>query len=140
MQKILAAQPNVEIYEGMAVDLIIEEAAKATVVGIKVKPATGAIRELHAANVLLTPGTFLNGKIFIGAETMQGGRRGEQAAVGLSEALQRSGIRLQRLKTGTTPRLERDSIDFSALDIQEGDAEPFATTASTAALLSHHLH
>jgi tRNA uridine 5-carboxymethylaminomethyl modification enzyme len=121
MQKILDAEANVEILEAMVIDLKIENGV---LVGVVVKNRQGDLENIFAPQVLLTPGTFLNGKMFIGQECIAGGRRGEQAAVGLSDALTKLGIPLHRLKTGTTPRLERSSIDFSALELQEGDTQP----------------
>lgn len=71
--------------------------------------------------MLLTTGTFLNGRIHIGLTSLPGGRLGDAPAVGLSESLRELGFSLGRLKTGTTPRLLRDSIDFSRLEEQHGD-------------------
>lgn len=77
-----------------------------------------------ARHVLLTTGTFLNGRIHIGLTSLPGGRLGDAPAVGLSESLRELGFSLGRLKTGTTPRLLRDSIDFSRLEEQHGDTHP----------------
>lgn len=122
MQRVLEAETNVTIHEGMAIDLLINPTG--TLEGVMTRSAAGDMIPCYAPQVLLTPGTFLNGKIFIGQESIEGGRRGEQAAVGLTDSLRRLEIRLSRLKTGTTPRLERDSIDFSVLAAQPGDDEP----------------
>ena len=89
------------------------------------KGATGVLRrqgmEFSARNVLLTTGTFLNGKIHIGLISMPAGRLGDAPAIGLSQSLTSLGISLGRLKTGTTPRLLRRSIDFSGLARQGSD-------------------
>lgn len=77
-----------------------------------------------ARHVLLTTGTFLNGRIHIGLTSLPGGRLGDAPALGLSECLRELGFSLGRLKTGTTPRLLRDSIDFSRLEEQQGDTPP----------------
>lgn len=77
--------------------------------------------EFSARNVLLTTGTFLNGKIHIGLISMPAGRLGDAPAIGLSQSLTSLGISLGRLKTGTTPRLLRRSIDFSGLARQGSD-------------------
>lgn len=77
-----------------------------------------------ARHVLLTTGTFLNGRIHIGLTSLPGGRLGDAPALGLSESLRELGFSLGRLKTGTTPRLLRDSIDFSRLEKQDGDNPP----------------
>lgn len=89
------------------------------------KGATGVLTrqgmEISARNVLLTTGTFLNGKIHIGLISMPAGRLGDAPAIGLSQSLTSLGISLGRLKTGTTPRLLRRSIDFSGLARQGSD-------------------
>lgn len=89
------------------------------------KGATGVLTrqgmDFSARNVLLTTGTFLNGKIHIGLISMPAGRLGDAPAIGLSQSLTSLGISLGRLKTGTTPRLLRRSIDFSGLARQGSD-------------------
>ncbi|GFK95158.1 tRNA uridine 5-carboxymethylaminomethyl modification enzyme MnmG [Fundidesulfovibrio magnetotacticus] len=88
-----------------------------------------ALGETHPARaVLLTTGTFLMGLIHVGLNNFPGGRLGDPAAQGLSASLTALGIRLGRLKTGTTPRLLKDSVDFSQMQIQPGDdpPEPFS--------------
>ena len=80
-----------------------------------------ALGETHRGRaVLLTTGTFLNGRIHVGLTNFSGGRLGDPAALGLSESLRSFGIELGRLKTGTTPRLLKESVDFSKLIIQPG--------------------
>ncbi len=81
-------------------------------------------RVLGCRAAVLTPGTFLNGLIHIGARQLPGGRIGEHAAVALSECLADLGLERGRLKTGTPPRLHRDSIDFAPLAPQPGDDPP----------------
>jgi tRNA uridine 5-carboxymethylaminomethyl modification enzyme len=84
-----------------------------------------ALGEIHPARaVLLTTGTFLQGLIHVGLASFPGGRLGDPAARGLSECLCGLGIELGRLKTGTTPRLLKDSVDFSRMTIQPGDDPP----------------
>jgi tRNA uridine 5-carboxymethylaminomethyl modification enzyme len=84
-----------------------------------------ALGENHQANaVLLTTGTFLQGLIHVGLTNFPGGRLGDPASVGLSDSLRGLGIKLGRLKTGTTPRLLKDSVDFSKMAIQPGDDPP----------------
>jgi len=80
--------------------------------------------ELEARAVILTTGTFLGGKLFTGMEDRSGGRRGEPAAESLAACLLRMGLRMGRLKTGTPPRLRRDSIDWNGLVPQPGDEPP----------------
>jgi tRNA uridine 5-carboxymethylaminomethyl modification enzyme len=81
-------------------------------------------RAIEADAVIVTPGTFLNGILHVGDRTVAGGRVGEAPARGLSDSLRDLGFRLVRLKTGTPPRLHRDTIDFSRLLPQRGDEPP----------------
>lgn len=123
VQDMLAAQANLELVEAAAADLIIGvDGAVAGVVS-----DTGE-RFLSCA-VVLTTGTFLGGKIHIGAETYPAGRitsggEKEQASIGLSETLRGRTFRLGRLKTGTPPRLDGTTIDWASLEMQPGDAPP----------------
>ncbi|MFH1594261.1 MAG: tRNA uridine-5-carboxymethylaminomethyl(34) synthesis enzyme MnmG [Candidatus Omnitrophota bacterium] len=104
------------------------------VVGISVKNGvckgvkTGQSGEMNSTAVILTPGTFLNGVIHIGLEHFKGGRIGEDASLGLSESLADLGFKILTLKTGTTPRIDGRTIDFSKLVAQHGDREiiPFS--------------
>jgi len=101
-----------------------------TVVGIEVEGEavrgvrTGRGRILFARSVVLTTGTFMEGKIFIGEYEAREGRLGEQAAIGLGANLRSLGFTVGRLKTGTPPRILRHSVDFSAMERQDGDGEP----------------
>jgi tRNA uridine 5-carboxymethylaminomethyl modification enzyme len=88
-----------------------------------------------ARAVVVTTGTFLRGLIHIGLKNQAGGRGGEAAAYGLSEQLMELGFQMGRLKTGTPPRLDAKTIDFSALEPQPGDPEPTPFSYSTAAIL-----
>src|SRR5207253_4935438 len=81
-------------------------------------------RILRARVVVITPGTFLNGLIHVGSRQVAGGRIGEHAARALSECLAELGLERGRLKTGTPPRLHRDSIDWDAVTPQPGDDPP----------------
>jgi glucose-inhibited division protein A len=81
-------------------------------------------RILGAKSVVITTGTFLGGEIHIGLEAFPSGRMGEAATTGLSKSLKNAGFRLGRLKTGTPPRLDRKTIDFSPLEVQSGDEPP----------------
>lgn len=83
---------------------------------------TGAT--LHAPTVILTCGTFLNGLIHIGRRKIQAGRMGEEASDGITESLVSLGLRAGRLKTGTPPRLDRDSVNFDSLEVVRGDPNP----------------
>ena len=121
MQAALRATANLQIIEAEADDLII---AHERVRGIKL--ADG--REISAGAVVLTTGTFLRGLIHIGEKKIAAGRVGEAPALGLSRTLDNLGFALGRLKTGTPPRLDGRSIDWSALQMQPGDdpPEPFS--------------
>jgi tRNA uridine 5-carboxymethylaminomethyl modification enzyme len=123
MLRRVLAQPGLTVVRGEVVELIVsgaEPGAERRVAGARL--ASGAV--LDAAAVVLTTGTFLGGKLFAGEWEASGGRIGEPGAHGLSASLRSLGLRLGRLKTGTPPRLDRDSIDFSRLVAQHGDAEP----------------
>jgi tRNA uridine 5-carboxymethylaminomethyl modification enzyme len=122
MQAAISAIPNLTIIEAEADDLIIRDNQSA---GIKL--ADG--RELGAAAVVLTTGTFLRGLIHVGERTTPAGRVGEAPAVGLALTLDRLRFALGRLKTGTPPRLDGRTIDWAAVDMQPGDEppEPFST-------------
>jgi len=87
-----------------------------------VKTSTGQV--FNAKCVILTTGTFGNGLMHIGTTNFGGGRSGERASIGISAALEELGFEVDRLKTGTPPRLDGRSIDYSKLDIQYGDEEP----------------
>ena len=110
-------QENLAIRQDMATDLIIE---KGKIAGIK----TMMNSSITCRNLIITAGTFLNGVIHIGLETYEAGRAGEFAAKGLTEALLKFGIETGRLKTGTPPRLNGRTIDFSETEIQHGDEPP----------------
>jgi len=121
MQTAIRAVPNVEIIEAEADDLMIESGHTS---GVRL--ADG--REIAAGAVVLTTGTFLRGLIHIGEKQIPAGRAGEAPAVGLSRTLENLGLALGRLKTGTPPRLDGRTIDWSALEMQPGDnpPEPFS--------------
>jgi tRNA uridine 5-carboxymethylaminomethyl modification enzyme len=100
-------------------------------------------RELQASAVVATTGTFLRGIIHIGTEQFPAGRLGEAPSVDLAICLETIGFELGRLKTGTPPRLLKDSIDFSKFEVQEGDVDPvpfsFATEAIDRAQVACHI-
>jgi tRNA uridine 5-carboxymethylaminomethyl modification enzyme len=121
MQAAICATPHLDVIEGEADDLIVTDGR---VCGVKF--ADG--REISAAAVVLTTGTFLRGLIHIGEKQIPAGRVGEAPALGLSRTLETYGFILGRLKTGTPPRLDGRTIDWSALEMQPGDdvPEPFS--------------
>jgi tRNA uridine 5-carboxymethylaminomethyl modification enzyme len=116
MQLVIENQPNLTVIEDEAIAVLTE---KGRVAGL----ATGRHGELSARAVVLTTGTFLRGLIHIGLDNYQAGRMGDPAAIGLSESLENLGFPLGRLKTGTTPRLDRRTVDYGAMTPQPGDAE-----------------
>ncbi|MCO6437075.1 MAG: tRNA uridine-5-carboxymethylaminomethyl(34) synthesis enzyme MnmG [Phycisphaerae bacterium] len=92
-------------------------------------------RRLNARAVIVTTGTFLRALMHCGPQRVEGGRVGEQSAVGLSDSLRSLGFELGRLKTGTPPRVHRDSIDYSQVEVQYGDEFPTPFSAMTDAIL-----
>ena len=117
MARHLASLPNLERIAGVANHVRLEHGR---VVAIELDDG----RLLRCAATVITPGTFLNGIIHIGPRTLEGGRIGEHAARALSECLAELGLERGRLKTGTPPRLHRDSIDWDVLEPQPGDDPP----------------
>ena len=115
--KTLLSNCNLGIYADFASDFLFEN-GKIT----GVKTVTGAIFKCRA--LVLTAGTFLNGRMFIGTQSFEGGRIGEKAAYGLTEQLAALGIPTFRMKTGTPPRIDIRSVDVSRLDRQLGDPDP----------------
>ncbi|WCL81988.1 tRNA uridine-5-carboxymethylaminomethyl(34) synthesis enzyme MnmG [Saprospira sp. CCB-QB6] len=110
----LEAHPNIDFWQEMVTGIVVKD-KKA--VGIR----TSLGLEIPAKSVILTNGTFLNGIIHIGEKQMGGGRAGERAAKGITEQLVELGFEASRMKTGTPPRIDARSINWSALEIQEGD-------------------
>ena len=115
--KTLLSNSNISIYADFAANFLFENSK---IVGVRT--TTGAI--FHAQAFVLTAGTFLNGLMFIGEHSFEGGRIGEKASYGLTEQLVSLGIPTARMKTGTPPRLDIRSIDLSRLQVQEGDPSP----------------
>lgn len=111
---VVEKQPNLDAKQAMIDDLVVEGDK---VCGVVTKMGV----RYDADAVIVTTGTFLRGLIHIGESKMEAGRAGEPAAYSLSDSLRRLGFELGRLKTGTPPRLNRRSIDFSKMDTQPGD-------------------
>ena len=116
MRNLIEGIENIHLRQACITDLIAEN-------GI----ITGAIDEFgieyKARSVILTTGTSLAGRIFVGLKSYSAGRLGEMAAVGLSDSLRKLGINLKKLKTGTPPRVDKRTIDYSKMTIQPGDEE-----------------
>ena len=113
----LEENPNVDFFQDMVNGLLIEGNK---VVGVK----TGMGIVIRSKAVVLTNGTFLNGLIHIGEKQFGGGRMGEKAATGITEQLVNLGFESGRMKTGTPPRVDGRSLDFSKMEEQEGDEKP----------------
>src|SRR5687768_17351986 len=125
----LEAIPNVDFWQEMAREIIVENGqAKG------IKTALGL--EIRSKAVVLTNGTFLNGKIHIGEKNFGGGRTGEKAATGITEQLVSLGFESGRMKTGTPPRVDGRSLDYSKMEEQGGDENPekFSYSSETSAL------
>lgn len=116
-REILESNCKLNIYADFATSFVFENSK---ICGIRT--STGAIFKSRA--LVLTAGTFLSGRLFIGRTRMEGGRIGEPASVGLTEQLCEMGIRSDRMKTGTPPRIDISSVDVSRLPLQFGDSEP----------------
>ena len=125
MREVLESEPNLKIKQAEVADLIMEEPAPED----SVRPVCRGIRlrdgrTVAAAAVIITTGTFLNGLIHCGEQQYPAGRSGEPPAVLLGEALKRLGLRGCRLKTGTPPRLDGRTIEWSRFQLQPGDPDP----------------
>jgi tRNA uridine 5-carboxymethylaminomethyl modification enzyme len=152
MQGILLDYPNLTVEPDAANDLLIDQNR---ISGVR----TAKDREIRAHAVILTTGTFLRGLIHIGEQKIPAGRVGEAPSIPLAERLYATGFRMGRLKTGTPPRLDRRTIDWTGLSIQPGDDPPVpfsflttriatpqvpchltTTTASTHRIIRDNLH
>lgn len=122
----LESLPTLDFFQGMVNDLLIE---KDKVVGVR----TSLGITIKAKSVVLTNGTFLNGVMHIGMKQFGGGRAGEPAAYGITECLVQHGFEAGRMKTGTPPRVDARSLDFSKMIPQPGDEQPqkFSFSAET---------
>ena len=121
MQRLLQGQPNLSLREAMVTDLLTSGSRSADTLRIH-GVGTYFGSRYGAEAVVLTTGTFLEGRIWIGGRSQPAGRAGEAAATGLTDALQRLGLEMGRLKTGTPARVERDSVALEDLEEQPSDA------------------
>ena len=117
----LEREANLELFMDTAIDIICEN-------GRAIGVVTERGWKIFSRVIVLTTGTFMSGKIFIGEYEHQSGRLGEEAAIGLGDALRDKGFNVGRMKTGTPARVKKSSLDFSRLEIQDGDEEmrPFS--------------
>ena len=141
MRQVLEAQPGLYIKQAEVIDLLIDTASDGTrrTHGLKLRDG----RTVEADAIVITTGTFLNGLIHCGEEQYPAGRSGEPPSVLLGESLKRLGLRGCRLKTGTPPRLDGRTIDWSRFAEQPGDADPtpfsFRTTTLPQRQVSCHI-
>lgn len=136
MRQVLESEPNLRIKQAEVADLFLEKlggegnAGKLKIRGIRLRDG----RTVEASAVVITTGTFLNGLIHCGEQTYPAGRSGEPPALMLGESLRRLGFEVGRLKTGTPPRLDGRTIDFSRFQVQEGDRFPTPFSFRTRAI------
>lgn len=124
MRKLLEGVQNLSIKQAMVEEIVVEAG--------RVKGVITSLGVFYGAKaVIVTPGTFLNGLIHIGDETFEAGRAGEFPSKRLAESLRKLGLRLGRLKTGTPPRIDAKTIDFSKTEEQGGDIPPIPFSYST---------
>ena len=132
MRRTLEATPNLSLRQGVVTDLIIKDKR---VLGIELQDT----RRMGARSVVIATGTFLNGQIHSGKRTYQGGRAGEPASIEFAQALKNLGFRVGRLKTGTPPRLDGRTIDWSAFERQPPDERPVPFSFSTEQIAQEQL-
>lgn len=128
MREEILTTKGLSVVEGKVADIIVsrdgiaedDRVSQGKITGIRLEGG----QVIPASNVIITTGTFLGGEIHIGLEAFPSGRMGEAATFGLSQSLRDAGFKLGRLKTGTPPRLDVDTIDFSTLERQPGDEDP----------------
>lgn len=136
MKSTLEMDKHIDLKQAMVEELVVENSQ---VLGVVDKTGFG----FSAPMVILTTGTFLKGRVHIGSRSFDAGRAGEFAAVGLADCLAKQGFTLGRMKTGTPPRLHRNSIDFSVFNRQESDENPtpfsYATTCITRPMLCSYM-
>ena len=115
-REMLEATPNIDFYQDSVVSLLKDQEAVKGVV-------TGMGHIIHSRSVVLTNGTFLNGIIHVGEKKLEGGRMAEKASFGITEQLKSWGFETNRLKTGTPPRIDGRSLDYTKMEEQHGDTE-----------------
>ncbi|PYV46601.1 MAG: tRNA uridine-5-carboxymethylaminomethyl(34) synthesis enzyme MnmG, partial [Acidobacteria bacterium] len=153
MREVLESQPNLKIKQAEVADLILESAQQSAlssqpgigeatnddllnqrrILGVRLRDG----RTVGAQAIIITTGTFLNGLIHCGEQQYPAGRSGEPNAVLLGEALKKLGLRGCRLKTGTPPRLDGRTIDWSKFQVQPGDADPTPFSFRTKKVAHH---
>jgi tRNA uridine 5-carboxymethylaminomethyl modification enzyme len=124
MKRTVESQENLTIKEATVEEILVDENQ---IIGVK----TDLNETIHTKALILAPGTFLNGLIHVGLTRFSAGRMGDPPSLGLSESLKRFSFRMGRLKTGTTPRLDGNTINFHELTPQHGDEPPIPFSFST---------
>ncbi len=127
MIEILQNTENLTLKEAMITDLEVEEIIESSGIERNIRKKIKGVKTFFGSSysakaIIITAGTFLEGRIWIGNKSMSAGRSGEQAAAGLTECLHKIGIKTERLKTGTPARVDKKSINFDELDIQPSTA------------------
>ena len=127
MIEILQNTENLTLKEAMITDIEVEEIIESSSIKTNSRKRIKGVKTFFGSNysakaIIITAGTFLEGRIWIGNKSMSAGRSGEQAATGLTECLHNIGIKTERLKTGTPARVDKKSINFDVLDIQPSTA------------------
>ncbi len=132
MKNILESQPNLDVKQGEVKEILVN--------GDSVDGVLTTIETLYySGSVIITTGTFLNGLIHIGNVSFGGGRAGDKASYGISGCLTQLGLEMKRLKTGTPPRLNAKTIDYSKLEVQYGDAVPSPFSFQTKSIVRPQL-
>ncbi len=133
MQKMLLSYCNLKVFSDPVIEFIFD---KNQVVGFHTKSG----KKINCKKMILTTGTFLNGLIHIGDERTPAGRHNEKPSTGLSEQLEKFKMKLGRLKTGTPPRLDGSTINYSNLEKQDADTDPEYFSFLTKKLTTSKLH
>ena len=122
MKRTLESEPNLRLIQAEITEILTESdpSGKQRVLGVR----THLGEDFLCSSAIIASGTFLNSEIFVGDKVYSAGPDGMMPACGLSECLRRLGVSLMRFKTGTPARVHRRSIDFSRLELQEGEDEP----------------
>ncbi|GIN21948.1 MAG TPA: tRNA uridine-5-carboxymethylaminomethyl(34) synthesis enzyme MnmG [Bacillus bacterium] len=132
MKNTLENEPNLTLHQGMVDELLVEDGVCKGVITM-----TGAIYRSKA--VVITTGTFLRGEIILGELKYSSGPNNQQPSIKLSEHLQELGFQMERFKTGTPPRINSQTIDYSLTEIQPGDEEPRAFSYETTKMITDQL-
>jgi len=133
IRRALEDAPNITIKEGLVAEILVDDLGpQRKVKGVLLEDGVGeSPASFSARAVIITVGTFLRGLMHTGSEQTEGGRRGDGVSIGLSRWIKSAGFRMGRLKTGTCPRLDTRTIDYSELELQPGDLEarPFSSSS-----------